>query len=414
MNYNELKTKSLSDDSFAKQMSYKLNDSDERASFFTWISKLGLHWQKKPTPFEIIRKMVSKTSLNDKNILVLFNIEFLHILIDEQGVNPQDITFIADNQIEKLCANKIFKVQSYWLSDYTVPDLKNLIIGLDMKFDLVFSNPPYTKSVDIKILTEVYDVADEIIIIHPSTWLLDTKGTYGVYKTFRNKIEGKSKSFEMFNGCNDFGIIVNSPIVISHIDKKYNGNINIDYFGESFTSTCLRDVTKFGQHWKTIVEPFYQKINKHIQQYTSVWDNKVDPNILDDNKKYCQLADIIGNINSTSKTSQMVKDDFYTLTIKNSKDNLGIRKNTIQNTYHFEDERQRASFLKYCETDFVRFCLALTKNNTHVDTGEMKNIPWLDFTESWDDEKLFKKFDVSQELQDYIREFLPDYYGIRN
>ena len=33
--------------------------------------------------------------------------------------------------------------------------------------------------------------------------------------------------------------------------------------------------------------------------------------------------------------------------------------------------------------------------------------------EEWDDDKLFKKFDVSQELQDYIREFLPDYYGIR-
>ena len=33
--------------------------------------------------------------------------------------------------------------------------------------------------------------------------------------------------------------------------------------------------------------------------------------------------------------------------------------------------------------------------------------------EEWDDDKLFAKFDVSQELQDYIRDFLPDFHGIR-
>ena len=43
----------------------------------------------------------------------------------------------------------------------------------------------------------------------------------------------------------------------------------------------------------------------------------------------------------------------------------------------------------------------------------MDLIPWLDFTEEWDDDKLFKKFDISQELQDYIRDFLPDFHGIR-
>jgi len=152
VNYNELKTKSLSDDNFAKQMSFKLSDSVERASFFTWISSLGLHWQKNPTPFEIIRKMLDKTSLDDKKILVLFNIEFLQVLVEERKINPENIYYIADNDLEYLSAIKIFKVQSYKLSDFTVPALKNLIVGLDMKFDLVFSNPPYNRGMDIKIL----------------------------------------------------------------------------------------------------------------------------------------------------------------------------------------------------------------------------------------------------------------------
>jgi hypothetical protein len=65
------------------------------------------------------------------------------------------------------------------------------------------------------------------------------------------------------------------------------------------------------------------------------------------------------------------------------------------------------------KTDFSRFCLAIYKTNSQLARGELALIPWLDFTASWDDEKLFEKFDVSQELQDYIRDFLPDYYGIR-
>jgi hypothetical protein len=57
--------------------------------------------------------------------------------------------------------------------------------------------------------------------------------------------------------------------------------------------------------------------------------------------------------------------------------------------------------------------LSLYKNGQHLENGEMSLIPYLDFTQEWNDEKLFKKFNVSQELQDYIREFLPDFHGIR-
>jgi hypothetical protein len=50
----------------------------------------------------------------------------------------------------------------------------------------------------------------------------------------------------------------------------------------------------------------------------------------------------------------------------------------------------------------------------HIDNGELNNLPWLDFTQEWNDEKLYKYFDINQETQDYITNFLPDYYNIRN
>ena len=398
-------------------MSFKLSDSSERASFFTWISSLGSHWQENPTPFEIIRKMVSKTSLNDKHILVLFNIEFLHILIDEQGVNPQDITFIADNHIEKLSANKIFKVQSYWLSDYTVPALNKLIVGLDMKFDLVFSNPPYNRGIDIKILNEILDLSSEFIIVHPSSWLLDRKNKTSAFVNFKTKIDKKIESFDFFNGNPIFNIGLYVPCVIIHYNAQKNGSAEVKYFDEVFYESNINDITKFGSNWNKFVKKFFEKLLKYMEENDgSVWNKNIrtyNPNLF-----HCQLASIRGNVIQNSYGKEIVKDDFYTMCMKGN-ENEGVRITNLTKpgnpvpTFEFHTEVERDNFIKYLNTDFARFCLSLLKNNCDLSVGNMEMIPWLDFTEVWDDEKLFKKFNVSKELQIYIRDFLPDYYGIR-
>jgi len=412
MNFSELKTKSLCDNNFAKQMSYKLSIPEERASFFKWISTLGSHWQENTTPYEIIRKMVSKTSLDDKNILVLFNIEFLHILIDERGVNPLNITFIADNHVEQLCAIKIFKVQSYKLNDFSVPALKKLIAGIDMKFDLVFSNPPYTNNVDIKILNEVMHISDEFVIVHPSTWVIDMKNKSKLFNEFKKQNHKRVKSLEFFNGNPIFEIALYVPVVISHF-KSFSNDIDISYFDENYICDDIQKVSKYGDKLN-LIENFINDISK-VKNYVSqnmIEYNKLK-NLPDQNKHYCQLAQIRGNVNLSSVGKDIVKDDFYTTIMKNSQDNIGLRKLSRTPTYEFDTIDEVYNFINYLKTDFARFCLSIYKDKATLDCGEMELIPWLDFTEEWDDEKLFKKFDVSQELQDYIREFLPDYYGIR-
>ncbi len=422
MNLYELKNKTLADDNFLKQMSYKLNDSDERASFFNWVSKIGNHWQEKPTPYEIIRKMVNKTSLQNKTILVLFNIEFLHVLVDEQKVNLSDIVFISDNKIEQLCAIKIFKVQSYILDDFSVPALKKIITGIDMKFDLVFSNPPYNGNVDVKILNEIIHTASEFIIVHPSTWLIDIKNRNSTFNKFKITTKSKIKSVDLFNGNDIFGIQLEVPCAIIHY---HNNLINQKIFltdGNSFTEIeNSDDITKFGSNWLELVKPFYENILKYNIANDNLWSHRLlDINVLDTNKKYCQLTAMM---NGFTKGSSKLSDKFYSLTMKNFQGNIGIRntnplrdglKEPSMPTFEFLTDKEVINFLNYCQTDFVRFCLCIYKNSANIIYGEIDLVPWLDFTEEWDDEKLFKKFDVSQELQDYIREFLPDYHGIRN
>jgi hypothetical protein len=281
-----------------------------------------------------------------------------------------------------------------------------------MKFDLVFSNPPYNDSIDIKILNEIVDVADELIIVHPSTWIFDMKHKTKIYDEFKNKIHHNVKSFEIFNGNNIFDIQLFVPLSITHIDNSYQGNSEVCYFAENFNASNIRQVTKYGSMWENHVSSLYEKLAKFIANSGNVWSHII---VDKDNEKlfYCQLADIRGTPNRSKNSNAMLLDDFYTMIQKKKESNYGIRKKDIKTTFAFNTEQEMQNFIQYLQTDFARFCLTFFKNSQNLHRGELEIVPWLDFTEEWDDEKLFDKFDVSQELQDYIRDFLPDFHGIR-
>jgi hypothetical protein len=114
----------------------------------------------------------------------------------------------------------------------------------------------------------------------------------------------------------------------------------------------------------------------------------------------------------------MVREDFYG--VFSNDENEIETKNKSQEVYfsrgtycYFNSDDERTNFINYLKTDFARFCLSIYKIRKDYDAGELELIPWLDFTEEWNDDKLFKFFDISIEQQTYIRKFLPDYYGIR-
>ena len=281
-----------------------------------------------------------------------------------------------------------------------------------MKFDLVFSNPPYNDSIDIKIVNEIVDIADEVIIVHPSTWIFDMKGKTKLFNEFKTKIDNKVKSFEIFNGNNVFNIQLFVPVVITHIDNNIDGDVSVDYFDDKYIASNINQVTKYGTAWSKEISSFYKTIIKFIETSGTVWCNiakiKDDANLF-----YCQLADIRGTPNRSKVSNTMLLDDFYTMVQKKYELNYGIRKVDIKTTFAFSTEKEMQNFINYLKTDFARFLLSFYKNSQNLHRGELEIIPWLDFTEEWDDDKLFKKFNVSQELQDYIRDFLPDFHGIR-
>jgi hypothetical protein len=117
------------------------------------------------------------------------------------------------------------------------------------------------------------------------------------------------------------------------------------------------------------------------------------------NLHYIPTAATIGNIEVIK--SNMSKDDFYTLCMKNTDKNIGLRKKSNKKQHHLPTFKSSDTSIDYLCSDLVRFCLCLQKNQGHINLGEMSLIPK-------------EPIPISQELKEYIEEFLPDYYGIRD
>jgi hypothetical protein len=115
-------------------------------------------------------------------------------------------------------------------------------------------------------------------------------------------------------------------------------------------------------------------------------------------KDYIQLPQLKGTPQRSKNAIEMHCDDFYTLCMKNPLNNIGLRKyspNNQNSVFKTDDVT-----LDYLCSDFVRFCLALYKNNGFLHRGEMTLIPK-------------QPIPISEELKQYIREFLPDFYDNR-
>lgn len=373
------------------------------------------NFQKNKTPIEIASRMINKTNLVGKDILVLFNLEFLEVLVINYGCDR--VHFVADTALELCVAKKLYDVDGVLISEESFKNgnfIKEIQV-MGKRFDLCFSNPPYNSNVDLRILSALEPLCEEMVVVHPSTWAIDLKGKSKLYNNFKKQIEGQVKSVEFFNGNPVFGIGLFVPCVITHIDKNHVGDISVNYFGDEFTVETLDDVTKFGNNWLTIVKPFFENMKRYCSQNGSVWDKNVFE--IEEGKHYVQLAAIRGHVDLTGDGSKIVKDDFYTMVMENSEGNKGIREKFKRKdrwiVWQFDTENQQENFISYLKTDFSRFCLSIYKFNADIGYGTMELVPWLDFTQAWDDDKLFAHFGVNEETQNYIREFLPNFHGVR-
>lgn len=374
------------------------------------------------TPYWFCEKVISKTTLENKKILVLYNIEFLEALINKFRVNSTNITFMADCQIEKEISEKIYKVKSIKIEK--IEDIKKMI-----NFDLCFSNPPYgTKSehTHLRILLNSLLVCKEIIFVHPIKWILTINPKESLIKLVREKLNKKIKELEIvhpdiFKDPNIPDLLSITHIIVEQVNEK----INIKWFENEYQADNYDDITIFSTNWINIVKPFLEKIKIFVDKNENIFGKQqpnrtykkwvhFNPEDLQQNKKYCMFSGssrgAIKHLNekdikesrmgSVYPILQVSSNNYYIKEYSQIKDEKGAYLK-----YWFDTEQEVENFLNYLRTNFARFCYSLSKGNNSLYDGALCLVPALDFTKEWTDETLYKYFEIPQETINYITNF---------
>lgn len=360
--------------------------------------------------FTWLKMMLQKFGDNEEN----FHKFYQQITFGIWGDQNDSTTSVKTTMISRLILGlqldtkeNLLNGNKFFYSD----SIEQLRRNINSQYAFIAMQPPFKESLNMKIINELTPLTENLIVVHPSTWCMDRRLKNKGYKKFRDSIDRKVPSIDMFNGNPLFNIGLFVPTMITHINNKHNGNCAVNYFNHKFEVESVYDITKYGSNWKPIVEPF---MNKMIS-LDNIWDKRYHSRIEKKDKFYCQLAAISGNW--TKEKSKITKDNFYTMIMKNSDGNKGVRMKDKRDdrwlVWEFDTENERDNFINYLKTDFARFLLSIYKVSGDVGYGIMSLIPWLDLTESWNDEKLYKHFEIDNETQEYIKEFLPDFHGIR-
>lgn len=302
-----------------------------------------------------------------------------------------------------------------------------------MKFDVCIQNPPYDNGLCNKFLVKSFELAEISVSVMPSAWLLGKKQKTNITKWF-DKYGGE---IEEINGNDYFDAAIGSSLSINYLDKD-NDNPTIIFDGHEYEKCS--EISRFSNdvflsEFKKIVEPLYLKDNLHNyikygKKDCHEYDRKNHLELHPNPDWWCvKIANIRGNVAANG-----VKPDFFTLISNNSDEEekstrqYGVMSkeknkngNCLINTYFaFNNKNEQRGFINYIKTDFFRCCLYLIKTTNSVITGEMRNLPWFDFSNpifskspSEIDDYLFDKFNISDEIRQHIEELLPDYYGIR-
>jgi hypothetical protein len=139
----------------------------------------------------MLSKLNDFVCLTDASILVLFNLEFVDVLIKYFGVNPQNITFLADDALEADAARKWYGVTCpIDIINYDTKRKEIFMPNIKNKFDVVVMNPPYQNSENkrtplwkkfVENSMQIIKDGGYLSAVHPCSWRKPNADLYSVF-----------------------------------------------------------------------------------------------------------------------------------------------------------------------------------------------------------------------------------------
>lgn len=312
-----------------------------------------------------------------------------------------------------------------------------------MKFDVIIGNPPYqlsdggdTEERQRGGATPLYHYFIQqakklnphfLIMIIPSRWFAGGRGLDDfrdemLHDTHLKKLIDYPVSTECFPG-----VEIKGGVCYFLWDKMYNGNCEITTIRNNIRSTSLRPMLESGCN--TFIRyneaiPIFRKVSYQKEKTfnnivsnqkpfglrtfftgrTIKYDNDV---ILYTNKDfgYVPRKDITQNDKWIDKFKVYITmaygagEDFPHQII--NKPFLGKPNTCCTETYlvigPFDSQQESENAISYIKTKFFRFLVLLKKNTQHASNKVYSLVPLQDFSEPWTDEKLYKKYGLTEE-----------------
>ena len=77
-------------------------------------------------------------------------------------------------------------------------------------------------------------------------------------------------------------------------------------------------------------------------------------------------------------------------------------------TNTFDSEEEANNYASYIKTRFFRFLVSLRKNTQHSSAKVFSFVPDLPMNQEWTDEKLYERYDINSDEQDYIKSMVKE------
>lgn len=319
----------------------------------------------------------------------------------------------------------------------------------DMKFDVIIGNPPYqisdgggtgdsAKPIYNKFIEQAISLKPKYItMIIPSRWMKGGKGLDNFRKEMINDHRLKYiYDFENAKECFP-GVNIDGGVQYFLWDKNHNGKVSyvyksIDgeeisterYLNDGITDVVIRDFRQL-----SIIEKVFKENEKKFSEIVSSRnpygissdffnnENKYK-NFKTSNtekKGYKKIYGVLGKKGGTKRVSKYIEYNskinnnyklffskaYMTTSTVPPEIIVGEKNDICTETFleigSFKTYEECINCLEYIKTKFFRALLFYKRHSLNISKDSFSLIPMQDFTKKWTDDKLYKKYNLSND-----------------
>ena len=320
----------------------------------------------------------------------------------------------------------------------------------NMKFDVIISNPPYQLSdggngVSAKPIYHLFiEQAKKlnpryITMIVPSRWFAGGKGLDEFRKTM---LEDRriSKIVDYVNAKDCFnGVSLSGGVCYFLLDKEYSGDCEFTNIHDNIVSTDIRNLSEFSIFVR------YNEALSIIHKVKALNENTIIDNVVarnpfglsssargaDQRTEYLLYSSGGTGFVSRGEIKQGIDivDKYKVMISKVTSEHAGepdkSGKFTVVSTtkvlmpnevctdsylivYSSNEKIYAENFAKYICTKFFRFLLLQAVSSINLSKDKFQFIPEQDFSIQWNDDKLYKKYNLNASEIDFIESMIKD------